>query len=99
MRVCKEKEVAWGIFSDLYGIRFPTVKHEWYEKSPDHVTEEEFQKLVSDFDRKLGDYEEIWFYHNPSRFHSLYHRLLAESKLRNHIRRFTQISNVAQQDS
>jgi hypothetical protein len=78
MTACKEKEVAWAIFSDLYGIWYPSVRHEWYEKDHDNVTEEEFQKLVSDFDKKLGGYEEIWFYYNPGRFHSLYQRLLAE---------------------
>jgi hypothetical protein len=94
MTACKEKEVAWAIFSDLYGVWFPNVKHEWYEKTPDHVNKEEFQQLVSDFDKKLANYDEIWFYYNPGRFHPLYDRLLAESKLANRIRRFTHILEI-----
>jgi hypothetical protein len=62
MTTCKSKGVAWAIFSDLYGVWFPNVKHEWYERNPDHITEEEFQKLPSGFDEKLADYDEIWFY-------------------------------------
>ena len=45
MNKCKEKKVEWAIFSDLYGIWFPSIKHEWYEKPPNTVTEEEFKKL------------------------------------------------------
>src|SRR5215469_18271872 len=38
MRRCKDKRVAWAIFSDKYGVWFPEVRHEWYEKDPDTVT-------------------------------------------------------------
>jgi len=76
MNKCKEKGVEWVIFSDLYGVWFSDVKHEWYEKDPNTVTEHEFRKLLKDFEQKLGNYEEIYFYHNPGRFHPLYKRLL-----------------------
>lgn len=39
MNKCKEKKVNWAIFSDLYGVWFPDIEHEWYEKDPDTVTE------------------------------------------------------------
>ena len=50
---CKEKQVKWAIFSDLYGVWFPNVKHKWYEKDPDTVKEHEFKKLLEDFEKKL----------------------------------------------
>jgi len=77
---CKEKQVNWAIFSDLYGVWFPT--------------EEEFQNLLDDFDDKLQEYDEVWFYYNPGRFHSLYERLLQETRLRDRMRRFTHIRGI-----
>jgi len=91
---CKEKQVNWAIFSDLYGVWFPDVEHEWYEKDPDTVTEEEFENLLDDFDDKLQKYDEIWFYYNPGRFHSLYERLLQETGLRDRVTRFTHIREI-----
>jgi len=32
MAACKRCDVKWAIFSDLYGVWFPDVTHEWYEK-------------------------------------------------------------------
>jgi hypothetical protein len=92
MNRCKEKSVNWAIFSDLYGIWFPDIEHEWYEKDPNKVTEKEYKNLLNDFDQKLQDYSEIWFYHNPGRFHSLYERLISESKLK--IIKFTHIEDI-----
>jgi len=91
---CKEKQVNWAIFSDLYAVWFPDVEHEWYEKDPDTVTEEEFENLLDDFDDKLQKYDEIWFYYNPGRFHSLYERLLQETRLRDRVTRFTHIKEI-----
>lgn len=76
MNICKEKKVDWAIFSDEYGVWFPWVKHKWYDKPPDRVTTEEFINLVEDFERKLQDYDEVWFYYNPGRFHKVYRRLI-----------------------
>jgi hypothetical protein len=95
MKACREKKVNWAIFSDLHGIWFPNVRHGWYEKNPSMVTEEKFRKLTHDFDEKLGKYDEIWFYYNPTRFHSIYRRLLEESRLTRKIRRFTHIADIA----
>jgi len=94
MRKCKKKNVNWTIFSDLYGIWFPNIKHKWYEKDPDTVTEQEFKNLVNDFDKKLQDYDEIWFYYNPGRFHHLYKRLLQETKLKDRIKLFTHLRKI-----
>ena len=94
MSKCHERNVSWAIFSDLYGVWFPSIEHEWYEKDPDTVTEQEFRGLVDDFDRKLKNYEEIWFYYNPGRFHSLYEKLLQETKLKDKVKRFTHIREI-----
>jgi hypothetical protein len=95
MHRCKTKGVEWAIFSDKYGIWFPDEKHESYDKTPESVTEEEFELLLHNFDRRLNIYAEIWFYHNPARFHGLYRRLARESKLRKRIRLFSRLSNIA----
>jgi len=94
MTKCKEKKVNWAIFSDLYGVWFPNVEHKWYEKDPNTVTEEEFSELVKDFDEKLGDYHEIYFYHNPRRFHTIYKELLSETKLKDKITLFSHLGEI-----
>lgn len=95
INACKRTRANWAIFSDLYGVWFPSIEHQWYDKAPESVTEHEFGELLSDFDEKLLDYDEIWFHYNPSRFHPLYDRLLTETKLRDRVRRFTHIAEIA----
>jgi len=92
MRECKHKGVNWAIFSDKYGVWLPHEKYEWYDKDPNHVTEDEYQELLSDFDQKLAPYDEVRFY-CPPRFHRLYKRLLRETRLRD---RITTIRSVTQ---
>ena len=94
IKKCKEKNAQWAIFSDKYGIWFPYEKHEWYDKHPNTVSEEEFKRLVRDFEKKLRDYDEIYFYYNPGRFHSLYKRLLKEVKVKNKIILFSHIDEI-----
>jgi hypothetical protein len=94
MRRCMEKEVHWAIFSDLYGVWFSDVRREWYEKDPNKVTSEEFGSLLKNFDKSLKEYDEIWFYYNPGRFHSLYKGLLEQSALRDRIWMFTHLSEI-----
>ena len=91
MNKCKEMDVDWAIFSDNYGIWHPDEKHEWYEKNPNKVNEEEFKKLVVNFDKALGGFDEIWFYNNPGRFHRLYRKLIEASSLKDRIKCFTHI--------
>lgn len=76
MARCKSRGVTWAIFSDLHGVWFPYQTHAWYNKHPKSVTPSEFQALCGDFENKLAGFGEIWFYHNPSRFHPLYARLI-----------------------
>lgn len=94
MSKCKQKGVRWAVFSDLYGVWFPEVTHRWYEKDPGKVTESEFRNLLADFDAKLSQYDEVWFYYNPGRFHPLYRRLLSESSLTRRVVRFTHIGEI-----
>jgi len=89
MRTCKQRGVEWAIVSDLYGVWFPDVRHEWYEKDPDSVTDSEFWGLVRDFDEKLEAYDQIWFYRHCGRFHSLYERLLSETRLTDRVTLFS----------
>jgi hypothetical protein len=94
MHVCKERKVLWAIFSDLYGVWFSDEEHNWYDKSPDDVSDNDFRNLVADFDRKLHGFDEIWFYYNPSRFHALYDRLITDSSLKSRITRFTHLGQI-----
>ena len=94
MNTCKDKDVNWAIFSDKYGLWFKNVKNKWYEKGPDTVTDEEFKKHLSDFNKKLADFDEIWFYYNPGRFHKLYRKLLAKTELNSNVKKFTHLSEI-----
>lgn len=94
MNECKERGVRWAIFSDKYGVWFPEEKHEWYEKDPDTVSEQEFKNLVRNFEEKLANYDQVWFYYNPGRFHPLYERLTKESKAKGKITLFTHKNQI-----
>ena len=95
METCKRQGVSWAIFSDHYGVWFPKEKRSWYDKPPSAVTKEEFQKLLENFDRQLAAYEDIFFYRpSPVYFHSLYQRLLKESKLSKRIRIISSITEI-----
>lgn len=95
METCKKTGVRWAIFSDLYGIWLPEEKHAWYEKSPDDVTESEFKALLANFDNRLQEYDEIYFYRpNERRFHPLYKRLLQETKLRDRLKLISSIIDL-----
>jgi hypothetical protein len=94
MNKCKKRKVHWAIFSDKYCIWFPYEEHEWYEKNPNTVSEQEFRELVQNFEKKLGNYDEIYFYHNPGRFHPLYKRLLKEVKVRGKIILFSHLGDI-----
>jgi len=94
MNTCKSKGVRWAIPSDFYGVWFPHIKHPWYKSNPDGVTEQELMNLLEDFDRKLENYTEIWFYHHPVYFHWLYKKLITKSRLKNKIKRFTSTNKI-----
>src|SRR5690242_15456948 len=94
MRRCKQAGVNWAIFSDLYGVWFPHVKREWYEKSPDSVSDEEFDSLVKNFDKQLSGYKTIYFYHHPGRFHRLYRRLLEFTNLKSNVVLIRSVSRI-----
>lgn len=94
---CRNKGVKWAIFSDEYGIWFSNSLHEWYEKDPNRVTEAEFNNLVTQFNKSLNRFDEIWFYHNPGRFHKLYKKLLKRTELKNKIKLFTHLNEITDQ--
>jgi hypothetical protein len=86
--------VRWAIFSDQYGVWFPEIGHEWYEKDPNTVTAGQFAELLMDFDEKLSSFSELCFYYNPGRFHPLYKRLLDESSRADSIKRITHLWEI-----
>ena len=94
---CKNKGVRWAIFSDKYSVWFSDILHEWYEKDPNKVTETEFNQLLKEFDQSLDQFNEIYFYHNPGRFHRLYKKLLRKSELKNRIKLFTHLNEITKQ--
>lgn len=95
VRRCKDAGVEWAIFSDKYGLVFPSHRIKWYDKSPSTVSEKEFQDLLQNFVSRLSAYDEVWFYHNPGRFHPLYKRLVTEAQLRGtKVRLFSHISEI-----
>ena len=94
MTACAGAGVDWAIFSDLYGVWFPTVTHPWYEKDPGKVTPGEFQLLLDDFDKELEPYQEIRFYY-PGRLHPLHKRLLESSRLRPRVQLFSKKAEIA----
>ena len=94
MEKCQQKQVNWAIFSDLYGVWFPNEKHYWYEKSPNKVSKEEFKYLLNNFNKRLSEYEEIWFYYNPGRFHQLYKKIISQTKLKDRIKKFTHLIEI-----
>jgi len=95
MAQCKARGVRWAIFSDLYGVWLPEIRHQWYEKDPETVTEAEFSALLQDFDEKLSGYSESRFYHNPGRFHPLYACLLHRSVLADRVTKITHLWEIA----
>lgn len=78
MKKCKGMNVRWAIFSDYYGVWFSNEKHKWYEKHPNDVTNEEFNKLLNEAESKLKNFDTVYFYGNyKSRyFHTLYRKLV-----------------------
>lgn len=75
---CKKAGVNWAIFSDQYDVWFPHIRHKWYEKHPDEVTEQEFKKLVENSAEKLKKYDTVYFYgnHKSHYFHPLYKKII-----------------------
>jgi len=95
MKKCRETKVAWAILSDKFGVWFPHAKHEWYEKDPATITDEEFKTLLDNFNEQFQGYDQIFFYHNPGRFHRLYRRLTQETQLRDRVHLFSHLSEIA----
>jgi hypothetical protein len=98
MNKSKENDVNWAIFSDKYGVWFNNIKNRWYEKSPNSVTDEQFKTLVADFNTKLKNFDEIWFYYNPGRFHPLYRKLLNRTSLKDKVTKFTHLTEIGRKD-
>jgi hypothetical protein len=76
MRRCITLKVPWAILSDKYGVVFPEDQLAYYDLHPDQLTRPAIRRLAQNFVEKLGDYQEVWFYRNPPRFHRNYQAIL-----------------------
>jgi len=77
---CKQYNYTWAIFSDCYGLVFSNEKIRWYDKSPDCVTNREYESLLYMTLKKLTDYDVIFFYYNLDTYHLLYENLINDLK-------------------
>jgi hypothetical protein len=77
---CKQVGASWAIFSDEYDVVFPDMKIKWYDKSPNSITNYEYQLLLQNLIKKLSKFDEIWFYHMPTRFHWRYRNLVEDAR-------------------
>ena len=80
IKFCKLYNLAWAVFSDYYGLVFENEKIKWYDKSPDYVTSEEYQRLLDITLIKLTDYDEVVFYYKLDTYHVLYRNLVNDLK-------------------
>ncbi|MBW4471751.1 MAG: hypothetical protein KME45_15270 [Stenomitos rutilans HA7619-LM2] len=94
MQRCQTKGVAWAILSDRYGVWLPEVMHEWYEKHPATVTEQEAQQIVEQFDRTLQAYNEIYFFVRPKTFHPFYQTVLTRTVLASRVTQFSDLQVI-----
>jgi hypothetical protein len=94
MQTCAQKGVDWAILSDNYGIFFPAEKHVYYEKPPATVTSGEEAAIIAQFNDRLKDYDEIWFFVRPATFHPFYENVLKRSELAARVHLFQDISEI-----
>lgn len=94
MKRCQISNVHWAILSDLYGIYFFNEHHIWYEKPPDTVTPEEEAVLIENFNCKLSNYDEIYFFVRIGSFHPFYTRVLQKTVLANRVTFFQTIELI-----
>lgn len=77
---CTQHNYTWAIFSDYYGLVFANEKVNWYDKSPDCVTNQEYKHLLFITLKKLTGYDKVFFYYKPDSYHSLYSNLVNDLK-------------------
>jgi hypothetical protein len=94
MECCKSTGVTWAVLSDRFGVFLPTDQHEYYEKHPGTVTDEEETQIRLDLEQKLVGYQEIWFYIRPATIHPFYERVLRASALQQRLTFFSDLSQV-----
>lgn len=58
------------------------------------MTEDEFAELLNNFDKSLQNFDEIFFYHNPVRFHKLYEKLRLNSRLKKRIKLISHLADI-----
>ncbi len=98
IKKCEQAGVKWAVLSDLYGVWLPDERHQWYDKSPDEVSEEQYRGLLADFDQKLERYDQILFFYQPDSLHSLHRRLLQETCLKDRVAMFSDLRRIVNAD-
>ena len=96
MKRCMALKVEWAILSDNYGVIKPYEEIKWYEKHPDKVTKLEKRRLLRSFVYRLSGYDEIFFYHNPPRFHHLYQEIIEAARKNMPGTKIIMISKISQ---
>jgi len=94
MQQCIKSKVNWAILSDHYGVFLPEESHEYYEKHPDTVSPDEEQKILKEFEFKLEDFDEIWFFIRPATYHPFYERVLRNNSLSGKIITFEDLNLI-----
>ncbi|MFH8039246.1 MAG: hypothetical protein QXJ14_04540 [Candidatus Aenigmatarchaeota archaeon] len=97
IKKCKNLNLEWGILSDKYGIIFPHQKIGWYDLSPSYLlkNKNEAEKLIEKIANQLKEYDRVYFYHNPGRFHSFYKYLIKKLREKNiNIRLISRLSQI-----
>lgn len=81
-RDVKGSDLPWAIFSDKYGFVFPATKIQWYDLSPDAVTDADIDQFVDEACDKLSKYEKIVYYADEKPIHRTYQQLINAMKSR-----------------
>jgi len=72
----KKDDLPWAIFSDKYGFVFPSSTIQWYDYTPDAVTEADIVAFLKDSIDELREYEKIIYRAGKKPIHRTYERLI-----------------------
>ncbi len=95
---CQQTGSRWAILSDKYGIFFPWESHEYYEKPPAAVTQEEEEAITADFHTRLAEFGEIYFYIRSETFHPFYQRVILNGPLAERVVFFEDLGQIGKKE-
>ncbi len=91
---CRQTESHWAILSDKFGVFFPWESHEYYEKPPASVTQDEENAIMNDLHTRLSEYGEIRFFIRRETFHPFYERVLMKGELAGRVIFFEDLEQI-----